>query len=679
MKHLVIVESPSKSKTIEKYLGKDYKVISSKGHVRDLATTGKFGLGVDVENNFKPNYVPIKGKKKLITEMQKDVKNSDKVYLATDPDREGEAISWHLYDALGLKEDDYERVEFHEITKDVVKDAFNHTRKIDDNLVKSQETRRIIDRIIGFRLSKLMQSKTGGKSAGRVQSVALKLIVDREREIENFEEEEYYTIEAKFDGFDATLQKYKDKKIEIKSSDEADKILNSLDKEFSIQDIDTKEKNKKGKVPFKTSTLQKEASSKLGFGSSKTMRVAQKLYEGIDIGSETTGLITYMRTDSIRLSDIFVKETFDYIKTNFGSEYVGVVKKAKKDENMQDAHEGIRPTSINRKPEDIKKYLTPDEYKLYKLIYYRALASLMKDAKVLATSVTLENNDYLFKANGSTLIFDGYLKVYSEYEKNEDVILPDLTNQKDKSIEALEVVKEQHFTKPPARYTEASLIDEMESLGIGRPSTYAPTMETLKTRAYVTLDNKRFVPTEIGIETTDKLQEFFSNIINVEYTANMEKELDEIAMDKCDNIAVLKDFYNIFEPIVEDAFKNMEKKAAKETGEICPECDSPLVIRRGKYGEFIACSNYPKCKFIKKKEQEEKELMSCPKCEEGKVVEKHTKRGKIFWGCNRFPDCDFASWYEPIAEKCPECKSILVKKKDKIACSNCEYEKEETN
>ena len=327
MKHLVIVESPSKSKTIEKYLGKDYKVISSKGHVRDLATTGKFGLGVDVENNFKPNYVPIKGKKKLITEMQKDVKNSDKVYLATDPDREGEAISWHLYDALGLKEDDYERVEFHEITKDVVKDAFNHTRKIDDNLVKSQETRRIIDRIIGFRLSKLMQSKTGGKSAGRVQSVALKLIVDREREIENFEEEEYYTIEAKFDGFDATLQKYKDKKIEIKSSDEADKILNSLDKEFNIQDIDTKEKNKKGKVPFKTSTLQKEASSKLGFGSSKTMRVAQKLYEGIDIGSETTGLITYMRTDSIRLSDIFVKETFDYIKTNFGSEYVGVVKK----------------------------------------------------------------------------------------------------------------------------------------------------------------------------------------------------------------------------------------------------------------------------------------------------------------------------------------------------------------
>lgn len=677
MKHLVIVESPSKSKTIEKYLGSDYKVISSKGHVRDLATSGKFGLGVDVENDFKPNYIPIKGKKKLITDMQKDVKNSDMIYLATDPDREGEAISWHLYDALGLKDDNYERVEFHEITKDVVKDAFNHTRKIDYDLVKSQETRRIIDRIIGFRLSKLMQSKTGGKSAGRVQSVALKLIVDREREIENFVEEEYYTIHALFKEFEAELQKYKNKKIEIKSLEEADKILNELSDTFSITNIEAKEKNKKGKMPFKTSTLQKDASSKLGFGSSKTMRIAQKLYEGIDIGSETTGLITYMRTDSVRLSPVFVNETFAYIKENYGENYIGSVKKGKKDENMQDAHEGIRPTSIYRTPESLKKYLTPDEYKLYRLIYYRSLASLMKDARVKATSVSLENNDYLFKANGSVLVFDGYLKVYSDYEKNEDVILPDLTNAGN-TIKSEDITKEQHFTKPPARYTEASLIDEMESLGIGRPSTYAPTMETLKTRNYVTLDNKRFVPTEIGIETTDKLQEFFSNIINVEYTANMEKDLDEIAMDKCDNIKVLKDFYNIFEPIVEDAFKNMEKKAAQETGESCPECNSPLVIRRGKYGEFIACSNYPECKFIKKKEVEIKKLMACPKCDEGNVIEKKTRRGKIFWGCDKFPQCDFASWYEPIDEKCPNCQEILIKKKDKIVCSVCEYEKEES-
>ncbi len=675
MKHLVIVESPSKSKTIEKYLGKDYKVISSKGHVRDLATTGKFGLGVDVENNFKPNYIPIKGKKKLITEMKKDVASADKVYLATDPDREGEAISWHLYDALGLKENNYERVEFHEITKDVVKDAFNHTRKIDNNLVKSQETRRIIDRIIGFRLSKLMQSKTGGKSAGRVQSVALKLVVDREREIQAFNEEEYYTINAIFADFEAELEKYHGKKIEIKSAVEADEILNKLSNAFKIANIDTKEKSKKGKMPFKTSTLQKDASSKLGFGSSKTMRIAQKLYEGINIGSETTGLITYMRTDSFRLSPVFTSETFKYIKDNYGSEYVGTVKKVKNDENAQDAHEAIRPTSIKRTPESLKNYLTPDEYKLYSLIYYRSLATLMKDAKVKATSITLENNGYSFKATGSVLVFDGYLKVYSQYEKNEDVILPDLTNYNSDVVIASKIEKEQHFTKPPARYTEASLIDEMENLGIGRPSTYAPTMETIKARGYVKVENKRFIPTDIGIETTDKLQEFFSNIINVEYTANMEKELDEIALNKCDNIMVLKDFYDVFEPTVENAFKNMEKKEAEKTGEMCPECGNPLVIRRGRYGEFVACSNYPECKYIKKSEKEIKEIMDCPKCG-GKIIEKTTRRGKKFWGCNKYPQCDFASWYEPTGEFCPNCQAIIIKKGKKEICSNCEYEKE---
>ncbi len=674
MKHLVIVESPSKSKTIEKYLGKDYKVISSKGHVRDLATTGKFGLGVDVENNFKPNYIPIKGKKKLITEMKKDVDSADKVYLATDPDREGEAISWHLYDALGLKDNDYERVEFHEITKDVVKDAFNHTRKIDNNLVKSQETRRIIDRIIGFRLSKLMQSKTGGKSAGRVQSVALKLVVDREREIQAFNEEEYYTINAIFADFEAELEKYHGKKIEIKSAVEADEILNKLSNAFKIANIDTKEKSKKGKMPFKTSTLQKDASSKLGFGSSKTMRIAQKLYEGINIGSETTGLITYMRTDSFRLSPVFTSETFKYIKDNYGSEYVGTIKKVKNDENAQDAHEAIRPTSIKRTPESLKNYLTPDEYKLYSLIYYRSLATLMKDAKVKATSITLENNGYSFKATGSVLVFDGYLKVYSQYEKNEDVILPDLTNYNSDVVIASKIEKEQHFTKPPARYTEASLIDEMENLGIGRPSTYAPTMETIKARGYVKVENKRFIPTDIGIETTDKLQEFFSNIINVEYTANMEKELDEIALNKCDNIMVLKDFYDVFEPTVENAFKNMEKKEAEKTGEMCPECGNPLVIRRGRYGEFVACSNYPECKYIKKSEKEIKEIMDCPKCG-GKIIEKTTRRGKKFWGCNKYPQCDFASWYEPTGEFCPNCQSVIIKKGKKEICSNCEYEK----
>ena len=674
MKNLVIVESPSKSNTIEKYLGSNYKVISSKGHIRDLATSGRFGLGVDIENNFLPNYVPIKGKKKLINDMKKEVAAAKKVYLATDPDREGEAISWHLYDALDLNDDDYERVEFHEITKDVVKEAFNHTRKIDNNLVKSQETRRIIDRIIGFRLSKLMQSKTGGKSAGRVQSVALKLIVDREREIEAFQEEEYYTIQALFADFEAQLEKYHGKKIEIKSKIEADDILSKLSNAFKIAQIDSKEKNKKGKLPFKTSTLQKDASSKLGYGSSKTMRIAQKLYEGIDIGSETTGLITYMRTDSYRLSPTFVDETFKYIKDNYGSEYIGNVK-TKKEDNVQDAHEGIRPTSIRRTPESIKAYLTPDEYKLYSLIYYRTLASLMKDAKVKATSITLDNNGYIFKATGSTLIFDGYLKVYSSYEKNEDVILPDFSNYKSDVVIAKEITKEQHFTKPPARYSEASLIDEMEKLGIGRPSTYAPTMETLKARAYVNLENKKFIPTEVGIETTDKLQEFFSNIINVEYTANMEQELDKIAMDKSDNIQVLKDFYNVFEPTVEDAFKNMEKKEPVKTGEMCPECHNPLVIRKGRYGEFIACSNYPECKYIKKETKEVKELMPCFKCD-GQIVQKRTRKGKIFWGCNNYPKCDFATWYEPTGNSCPDCKGVMVLKKQKEVCSNCGYEKE---
>ena len=356
---------------------------------------------------------------------------------------------------------------------------------------------------------------------------------------------------------------------------------------------------------------------------------------------------------------------------------MGAIKKVKNDENAQDAHEAIRPTSIKRTPESIKSYLTPDEYKLYSLIYYRALASLMKDAKVKATSITLENNGYTFKATGSVLVFDGYLKVYSPYEKNEDVILPDLTHYNSDVVIASEIKKEQHFTKPPARYTEASLIDEMEKLGIGRPSTYAPTMETIKARGYVNIDNKRFIPTEIGIETTDKLQEFFSNIINVEYTANMEKDLDEIALNKCDNIALLKDFYNVFEPTVEKAFKDMEKKEAEKTGEMCPECGNPLVIRRGRYGEFTACSNYPECKYIKKDVKEIKEIMDCPKCD-GKIIEKTTRRGKKFWGCDKYPKCDFASWYEPTGEFCPNCQSVMVKKGKKEVCSNCEYEKEES-
>lgn len=669
-KNLVIVESPSKSKTIEKYLGKDYKVVSSKGHIRDLATTGKYGLGVDVDNNFKPNYIPVAGKKKLISELKKLVKDSDEVILATDPDREGEAISWHLLDTLGIKDTNYERVLFHEITKDKVLEAIKNPTKIDYNLVRSQETRRILDRIIGFRLSKLMQSKTGGKSAGRVQSVALKLIVDREREISSFNSEEYWTITSKFDEIEADLFNYNHKDIEINTEEEADSILSKLSDKYKIESVERKKKSKKSKPPFITSTLQQEASTKLGFTAKKTMSIAQKLYEGMDIGSETVGLITYMRTDSIRLSDEFIGASYKYIEENYGKDYIGYAKKSKKAENVQDAHEAIRPTSVYRNPEDIKKYLSTDEYKLYKIIYYRALASLMADAKVEATSVILDNNNYQFKINGQILIYDGYLKAYALYETSEDKVLPDEFKNEGSILTTKDVTKKQHFTSPPPRYTEAKLIKELEELGIGRPSTYAKIMDTIKERGYVTIEEKKFVPTEIGIETTDRLQEFFSDLINVKYTAAMETDLDTIALGKLDEIKVLREFYDKFEPEVEKAFGQMEKKAPKETGEVCPNCGSSLVIRKGRYGEFTACSNYPECKYIKKEEKQVKEIMDCPKCG-GKIIEKKTKRGKIFYGCNNYPKCKYASWDKPTGNLCKECGEPLVEKNGSETCPNC--------
>ncbi len=675
MKNLVIVESPAKCKTIEKYLGSDYTVVSSKGHIRDLATTGKFGLGVDVNDDFKPNYVIIKGKTKDVNALKKEVKSADMVYLATDPDREGETISWHIFDEIKIPEEKYKRVVFNEITKDVVKNAIDNPGKIDMNLVKSGETRRILDRIIGFRLSKLMQRKTGGKSAGRVQSVALKLIVDREREIRAFVPREYWTIEADFSSFKAILEKYHGKEIEIPNEVAADEILDKLSRSFKIESVTEKEKNKSAREVFKTSTLQQLASSKLNFAPSKTMKIAQQLYEGIDLGSETVGLITYMRTDSVRVSESFVAETYNYIKGNYGEDYIGSVKKGKKNETMQDAHEGIRPTSIMRTPDSVKTYLSNDEYKLYRLIYIRALASLMKDAKTLATTVILENNGYTFKATGSVLKFDGYLKVYQEYEDSEDVVLPDFKNYKSDVITADKIDKIQHFTKPAPRYTESSLIKEMESLGIGRPSTYATIVGTIKDRGYVVLKDKKFEPTEIGEETTDKLQEFFSDIVNVEYTANMEHDLDEIAEAKKDNIQILHEFYDAFEPLVEKAFKEMEKTAAPTTGEICPECGGDLVVRKGKYGEFVACGNYPSCKYIKKEKKDVVEVCKCPKCDKGTIVERKTKKGKVFYGCNNYPKCNYALWYKPTGDVCPKCGELLVDKNDNVICLNCDENK----
>jgi len=651
MSNLVIVESPAKSKTIEKYLGDSYKVVSSKGHIRDLATSGKFGLGIDIENDFKPNYTAISGKKKDITALKKLAKESDLVILATDPDREGEAISWHLYDELGLKDNNYERVVFNEITKNVVIESINNPRKIDMDLVRSQETRRMLS----------------------LTKTSLNL-VDREREILAFVPEEYWTIEAKFPEFAAILEKYLNKKIEIKTEEEADEILSKLDKQFKIDSIDEKEKLKKPKDPFRTSTLQQMAANRLNFSSSKTMQIAQKLYEGMNIGNETVGLITYMRTDSTRFSDVFVSDTKNYIEENYGKNYVGSVKVSKEPKGAQDAHEAIRPTSILRTPESLKSYLTNDEYKLYRLIYIRSLAYLMSNAKTLATTVNLDNNGYLFKATGSILKFDGYLKVYKEYEDSEDVLLPDFSKYTNGYIDSDEILKFQHFTKPAPRFTESSLIKEMESLGIGRPSTYATIMKTIKDRGYVVIEDKKFFPTDIGFETTDKLQEFFSGIVNVEYTANMESDLDEIADAKINNIDVLKNFYDDFAPLVEKAFAEMDSKEPEKTGEVCPECGNDLVIRNGKFGEFVACSNYPTCKFVKKEEKQEQVVAKCPKCEHD-IVARHTKKGKVFYGCSNFPKCKYATWYEPIGEVCPECKNILVNKNKNIVCEECGYTK----
>jgi len=673
-KNLVIVESPSKSKTIEKYLGKDFKVVSSKGHIRDLATSGPLGLGVDVENGFTPNYIPIKGKSSVINSLKKDVKESDMVYLASDPDREGEAIAWHLKDALGIKDNKYKRVLFNEITHDKVIEAINNPTVIDDNLVRSQETRRILDRIIGFRLSKLLQAKIGAKSAGRVQSVALKLIVDREREIEKFVPVEYFTITAHFDQFDANYFKVVDNKDETKiySEEEADDVLNNISDKYLVENVDTKKTRRSSKSPFTTSTLQQEASTKLGFPAKKTMSIAQKLYEGIDIGDETTGLITYMRTDSTRLSDDFTRPAMKYIEETYGKKYVGYIKKAKNNDNVQDAHEAIRPTNILREPTKIKQYLSNDEFKLYSMIYKRALASLMADALLDQTTIILNNNNYKFKTTGSIITFEGYLKVYGDYESSENNVLPNFSVGEIKTTKDVE--KQQHFTQPPARYTEAKLIKELEELGIGRPSTYATIIDTIKSRNYVTLEDKKFKPTEMGIETTDKLQEFFSDLINTEYTRNMEEDLDKVAEGVAIWNKILEDFYKLFEPRVKKAFSEMEKKAAEETGETCPECGSPLVIRKGKYGEFVACSNYPTCKYIKKDKEEKEvvEVCDCPNCG-GKIIERKSKKGKLFYGCNNYPKCKTAYWDKPISKKCPECGNMLVEKNGTIKCSSCEY------
>ena len=656
-KNLVIVESPSKSKTIEKYLGSDYVVTSSKGHIRDLATTGKGGLGIDIEDNFKPNYVINKDKKDVVKDLKKCVKEADYVYLATDPDREGEAISWHLADELGLDTNLTNRVVFNEVTHDAVVAALNNPRQIDQNLVKSQETRRVLDRIIGFKLSKLLQKKIKSKSAGRVQSVALRLICEREKEIEDFIPEEYWRVKASFEkddiAFEAELAKYQNKKIELKNAEDTQRVFESLDKQFIVSDVKKTQKKRSSKPPFITSTLQQEASSKLNFKAKRTMMIAQKLYEGIDIG-----------------------EAKPYIEEKYGKDYVGSVKVSKKTENVQDAHEGIRPTSVMRTPESLKEYLKPEEYKLYALIYARAVASLMAPAKLNSTTLSLDNNGYEFKASGSVIQFDGYLRVYGAYEKQSDEILPVVTVEG--KLLSKDIQKSQHFTKPPARYTEAKLIKELEELGIGRPSTYASIIDTIVTRRYVDTVDKAFKPTDSGLLTNEKLVQFFESIINVEYTAQMEKELDEIAEGEDDYVHALTTFEDKFEPLLENAYENMEQIQPEKTGETCPECGGDLVIRKGKYGDFVACSNYPTCKYVKKEPEDIQYTgEDCPKCG-SKMIYKKGRFGQ-FEACSNYPECKYIKNEKKKAEPqvtdevCPNCGSPVVIKRGRFgefkACS----------
>ncbi|MBE6114343.1 MAG: type I DNA topoisomerase [Erysipelotrichaceae bacterium] len=687
MSKLVIVESPSKTKTIAKYLGEGYEVVYSKGHIRDLATKGKEGLGVDIANNFKPTYELSKDKKKLVAELKSKAKKADSVYLATDPDREGEAISWHLAQELNLPLDEENRVIFHEITKDAVLNAFDNPRTIDMGLVHSQETRRILDRIIGFKLSKLLMRKISSKSAGRVQSVALKLIVDREREIAAFVSEEYHTIHAIFKKsnktFEATLSKYKDEKPQLTTQEQCDALIATLSDTFTVDTIKNTERKREPKAPFITSTMQQEASRKLGYSSKRTMSIAQGLYEGVDLGAQTVGLITYMRTDSIRLSDSFVNEGVDYIRNTYGKEYVGRRKTSKSKANVQDAHEAIRPTSLERTPESVKGYLSSEQYKLYKLIYERALASIMAPAKFNATTLEMVNNEALFTCSGSVLMFDGYLKLYNDYEEKDEK-LPVLEEKE--HLTAQKIENRQHFTQPPLRYSEARLIKEFEEKGIGRPSTYATIIDTLISRDYATLEKtseggrtKVFIPTEQGILTSDKLQEFFSSVINVSYTANMETELDEIAEEKRDYIEALQQFCDDFIPLVDSAYEKMEKIQPEKTGEICPECGNELVIRKGRYGKFISCITYPECSY--RRSLEEKQVVTleelCPNCN-SPLVQRKNRFGQLFTGCSAYPKCKYIkSEKKEVKEtgmNCPNCGSPMVEKisrygKPFIACS----------
>ena len=677
-KTLVIVESPSKAKTIGKYLGSRYNVIASVGHVRDLP---KSKLGIDIDDNFEPQYISIRGKGDLIKSLKKEASKASKVYLATDPDREGEAISWHLAFLFDLDPEEACRIEFNEITKDTIKEAIKHPRKINMGLVDAQQARRVLDRLVGYQISPLLWRKVRkGLSAGRVQSAALKIICDREREIEKFEPKEFWNITAEFKKgkkFQAKLAEANGKKIVVENKAQNDNIIKELNSgEFIVSDVKEKIRMQKPYPPFTTSSLQQDAGNKLNFNAKKTMMIAQQLYEGVDVkGRGTTGLITYLRTDSVRVSDAAKQAAKDLIVSKFGAEYSANNVFSNKKKDIQDAHEAIRPAIIELEPELIKDSLTADQFKLYKLIWNRFMASQMSQSKSNSMQVNIANGIYGFKANGSELLFDGFRRLYNTTDDEGAKLLPSL--EKDEKLKAESLKVEQSFTQPPARYTEASLVKELEDKDIGRPSTYAPIVSTLTERKYVGREKKALKPTELGFLVNDLMEEYFKDIVDAGFTANMENRLDDVEVGSQKWKDLISEFYGPFKKELDIADSAIEKIVVEDvpTGELCELCGKPMVIKAGRFGDFIACSGYPECKNTK---PIIKTIgVKCPNC--GKdIVARKSKRGRLFYGCSGYPDCKTVFWNKPTDKRCPECNSILLEKKTKnknFVCSNekCGY------
>lgn len=680
-KNLVIVESPAKAKTIEKYLGRNYKVVASVGHIRDLK---KSSMSIDFSNNYEPEYINIRGKGPLINSLKKEAKNAKQVYLASDPDREGEAISWHLAHILGLDEKDKNRVVFNEITKDAVKNAFKEPRTINQDLVDAQQARRVLDRIVGYSISPILWKKVKkGLSAGRVQSVALKLIIDRENEINNFKPEEYWTIDSTFKKgnkkFQASFYGLDGKKVKLQTNEQVKEVLARIQSDdFNVDQVERKERKRNAPLPYTTSTMQMDAANKLNFRTRKTMMVAQQLYEGVSLGTGgAQGLITYMRTDSTRISPVAQAQAAEFITNKFGEKYSKHGSRVKNVSGAQDAHEAIRPSNVQLTPDSIAKYLDKDQLKLYTLVWNRFVASQMTAAIFDTMNVRLGQNGVVFTANGSQIKFDGYMAVYNDSDKNK--MLPDM--EEGDTVTRTTSNPEQHFTQPPARYSEASLIKTLEENGVGRPSTYAPTIETIQKRYYVKLASKRFEPTELGEIVNKLIVEFFPDIVNVKFTAEMEQKLDDVEIGKEQWQKVIDGFYQPFKLELAKAESQMEKIQIKDepAGFDCDVCGQPMVIKLGKYGKFYACSNFPDCRNTK---QIVKAIgVTCPLCQEGQVIERKSKRNRIFYGCDRYPACEFTSWDKPVGRSCPKCDHYLVEKKvrgggKQVVCPNGDYEEE---